>query len=52
MQLWISCLQKDKAELEKGTNAEWAGAAAQVRGKGRAEEIQPCCEPELAAHGL
>lgn len=27
-QLWTWCLQKDKAELEKGSNAKWAGAAA------------------------
>lgn len=32
LQLWTSCLQKDIAELEKGTNGKRDGAAAcQVR---------------------
>lgn len=57
LQLLTSCLQKDIAELEKGTNGKWDGAAAcQARWlcleRETQRRIQPCCGQEVAAHDL
>lgn len=59
LQLWTSRLQKDIAELEKGTNGKWDGASSVPvrwlpleRERQRRGRIQPRCEQEVAAHDL